>query len=206
MSKTSPTRINLLNQKKDLKTAQKGYKLLKDKRDGLMKKFMEVIKQTKDQRRMVEKELSFVFHNYIRASSILDHRFIVTALAGTGAKIKLKADYHNLMSVPIPEINSSLEGNPLNYSYLETNGDLDTAINRLAEILPALMKLAEMETTIENLSLEIEKTRRRTSALEHKMIPTLEKNIRFISDRLEEQGRETIVRTMRIKAMVTANE
>jgi V/A-type H+/Na+-transporting ATPase subunit D len=204
--KVNPTRINLLNLKKDLKTAQKGYNLLKDKSDGLMKKFMEVIQETKDLRSKVEKDLSKAFNSYLRASGAMSQKAMDSALMLPNTKIELEVSTHSIMSVLIPSFKINKEGNAFSYGFLETSGDLDNAILKFDKVFPDLVRLAELEKTVENLAEEIEKTRRRVSALENTMIPNLKETIRFIYMRLEEQARDAVVSTMRIKAMIVERE
>ncbi|PCI29471.1 V-type ATP synthase subunit D [Candidatus Wolfebacteria bacterium] len=204
--KVNPTRINFLNLKRELKMANRGHKLLKDKRDGLMKKFMEVISEVKDLRIEVESGLAKVFKSYTRASTMMRRKSIASAFMLPNATIEIEATEKTLMSVPIPTFNLKKEGSLFSYGFLETSGDLDSAVMSLDEVFPSLIKLAEREKVVENMAVEIEKTRRRASALENTMIPNLKETIRFISGRLEEQARDAVVSTMRIKAMIIAKE
>ncbi|MEX0931363.1 MAG: V-type ATP synthase subunit D [Candidatus Paceibacterota bacterium] len=204
--KVSPTRINLLTLKRDLKLATRGHKLLKDKRDGLMKKFMQTIREVKALRDQVEKELGDMFSSYTRASVLMAQKSIDNAFLLPNAKLSLTVTTQSVMSVPIPNFTLKKEGSLFCYGMLDTSGDLDTAINKLDATLPSLFRLAELEKTVENLALEIERTRRRASALENTRIPNLKETIRFISMRLEEQARDAVVGTMRIKAMILAKE
>jgi len=201
--KVNPTRINLLRLKKELKTAEKGYKLLKDKRDGLMKKFMELIGETKKLRKNVEADLRQSLLSYARASTSLSPKVMDTIFLVPNTKLSLEVKTESVMSVPIPRFTISKTGNIFCYGFLETNGDLDLSLAKLDALFPDLVRLAELEQAVENLSLEIEKTRRRTNALEHNIIPALKNSIRSIGMRLEEQARDAIVSTMRIKARIT---
>lgn len=204
--KVSPTRIALLRLKKDLKVAQKGHKLLKDKRDGLVKKFMTVIYEAKSLRESVEKRLGSAFDSYTRASSIIPSAVLKTALMVPNAKIDLDVNVTSVMSVKIPEFKISKEGSIFSYGTLETTGDLDNAMVKFDSVFVDILKLAEMEKTAENLAEEIEKTRRRVSALENVRIPNLEDTIKFITMQLDERNRDAVVSTMRVKAMILAKE
>jgi len=204
--KVNPTRINLLSLKKDLKTAARGYRLLRDKRDGLMKKFMQVIKETRDLRAAVEKDLSQVFSSYTRAASFMSVTSLNNLFLLPNAEISIEGRTQTIMSVPIPSFSVKKSGTLFSYGLLETSGDLDTAVQTLDSLFPDLIKLAKLEKTVENLAFEIERTRRRASALENTMIPNLKDTIRFITMRLEEQARDAIVGTMRIKAMIVERE
>jgi len=204
--KVNPTRINLLNLKRELKVARRGHKLLKDKRDGLMKKFMGTIRRTKELRGAVEEEMSDLFRSYTRASVAMSRTSVSTAFMLPNARITIDVTNASIMSVETPLFTLKREGSLLSYGMLETHGELDAAIVKLDALFPHLIELAQLEKTITNLATEIERTRRRASALENTRIPSLASAIRFITSRLEEQARDTIVGAMRIKAMIVAKE
>lgn len=204
--KVSTTRITLLNLKKELKVAQKGHKLLKDKRDGLMKKFMALIRETRALRESVEIRLGSAFESYARANAMISESVLESAMMLPNAEISLDVNVKNVMSVKLPEFQITKKGNAFSYGYLGTTGDLDNAIIKFDEVFVDIIRLAELESSVERLAEEIEKTRRRVSALEHIRIPDLQDTIRFISLQLEERGRDAIVSTMRVKAMITEGE
>lgn len=204
--KVNPTRINLLLLKKKLKTAKRGHKLLKDKRDGLMKKFMAIIRDVKKLREEIEVSLGDVFKSYTKASAYMSDTAINRAFMLPNAKLNLEVKEESLMSVPIPKMTLTKDGSLFSYGLMETTGDLDSAMEQFDAVLPSLITLAELEKTVENLAKEIERTRRRASALENTMIPNLNDTIRFITSRLEEQARDAVVSTMRIKAMILEKE
>ncbi|MEX1026948.1 MAG: V-type ATP synthase subunit D [Candidatus Paceibacterota bacterium] len=204
MLKVNPTRVNLLALKKRLKTAKKGHKLLKDKRDGLIQKFMQIIKETRELRRQIDQELGTALHTYVRGSSMISKKVLDVAFMVPTSKVSLDVSTESVMAVSIPRFTVHKNGNGFSYGFLETNGDIDRAISQIDEVFPALIKLAELEKAIENLADEIEKTRRRTNALENVMIPNLNSTIRYITTRLEEQQRDAVVASMKIKDMITA--
>ena len=204
--KVTPTRITLLNLKKELVVAEKGYKLLKDKRDGLMKKFIEIIKTTRSLRESVEEELGDAFISYTKANALLNEKVIDTAFVLPNTTTNLDVAVKNVMSVPIPQFNIKKEGSAFCYGMLETNGGIDDAIVKFDKVFPDIIKLAELEKSAENLAQEIERTRRRVSALENTRIPNLKDTIRFITGQLEERARDAVVSTMRVKAMILAKE
>ena len=204
--KVNPTRIALLGLKKELKTAQKGHKLLKDKRDGLVKKFMAVIYEAKAVRESVETRLGSAFDSYTRASAMTNAASLDTAFLAPNAKIDLDVKVKSVMSVKIPEFSIEKSGNAFSYGMFETTGDLDNAMVKFDEVFVDILKLAELEKTAENLAEEIEKTRRRVSALENVRIPNLQETIKFITMQLDERNRDAVVSTMRVKAMILAKE
>ncbi len=204
--KVSPTRISLLNLKKELGVAKKGHKLLKDKRDGLIKKFMAIIFETRDLRKSVEERLGMAFDSYQRSSATTPRLAQEVALMVPNAKINLEVSVKTVMSVKIPEFKVSKEGSAFSYGFLDTSGDLDNAIVKFDEVFVDIMRLAALEKSAENLAEEIEKTRRRVSSLENIMIPNLQETIKFISMQLDERARDAVVSTMRVKAMIVAKE
>lgn len=204
--KVSPTRVALLRLKKELKVAKKGHKLLKDKRDGLVKKFMGVIYEAKSLRESVEERLGSAFDSYARASGMTNANSLDTAFLAPNAKVDLGVKVHSVMSVKIPEFTVEKEGSAFSYGLLETTGDLDNAMVKFDEVFVDILKLAELEKSAESLAEEIEKTRRRVSALENVRIPNLQETIKFITMQLDERNRDAVVSTMRVKAMVVAKE
>jgi len=204
--KVSPTRVSLLTLKKELKLAQKGHKLLKDKRDGLVKKFMVVIYEAKALRESVEVRLGSAFDSYTRASAMTAAAALDTAFMAPNAKIDLGVKIQSVMSVKIPEFTVEKTGSAFSYGMLETTGDLDNAIVKFDEVFVDILRLAQLEKTAEMLAEEIEKTRRRVSALENVRIPNLQDTIKFITMQLDERNRDAVVSTMRVKAMILAKE
>ena len=204
--KVNPTRIALLGLKKELKVAKKGHKLLKDKRDGLVKKFMTVIYEAKSTRESVEERLGAAFDSYSRASAMTAAATLDSAFLAPSAKIDLGVSVKSVMSVKIPEFTVEKSGSAFSYGLYETTGDLDNAIVKFDDVIVDILRLAELEKTAENLAEEIEKTRRRVSALENVRIPNLEDTIKFITMQLDERNRDAVVSTMRVKAMILAKE
>ena len=204
--KVNPTRVSLLRLKKELKTAKKGHKLLKDKRDGLVKKFMSVIYEAKALRESVEARLGSAFDSYTRASAMTPAAALDTAFLVPNAKINLGVKVHNVMSVKVPEFTVEKTGSAFSYGLLETTGDLDNAMVKFDDVFVDILRLAALEKTAENLAEEIEKTRRRVSALENIRIPNFQDTIKFITMQLDERNRDAVVSTMRVKAMILEKE
>jgi V/A-type H+-transporting ATPase subunit D len=194
--------MELLKLKKRLKTAIKGHKLLKEKRDGLMKEFMEIIKVAKETRKKMEEILSIGFHSYTLASANMTDMTINTASQITSQKMTIDFSTKSVMSVKIPQINFSTKGDYISYGFYDTSGELDIALKNMQESLPTLIKLAQIEKSAQMLALEIEKTRRRVNALEHVMIPNLQETVKYIQMKLSEQERSVITTTMVVKEMI----
>lgn len=202
----NPTRMELLNLKRRLATAVRGHKLLKDKQDGLMQKFMGIIRETRDVRREVEKRLGNAFDSMSLASAMMYPEMLGLALKSSEAKISLGVKTKNVMGVRVPEFEFKREGRVINYGFVHSSGELELALSKFEDGLEVLMRLAELEKTAEALAEEIEKTRRRVNALEYRMIPDLKETIKFIQMKLDEAARSAVVQVMQLKARLEAEE
>ena len=191
----------VLNQLKGrLKTARRGHKLLKDKRDELMRQFMDVVKRNKELRGIVEKGLTEAFGSLQVASAIMSPEMMEQALLYPRQSVELDMTYQNIMSVNVPRYSFHTKNNDSSeiypYGFAQTSGELDDALDKLARVFEDMLELAQV------LAEEIEKTRRRVNALEYVMIPELEENIKYITMKLEENENSTKVRLLKVKEMV----
>ena len=198
----NPNRMELLQLKRKRQVALRGHKLLKDKLEGLLKDFMQVVKQYRELRRQVDAEISAVFGNLILASATMPREVFLTALAFSKCVAKLSVRERLIMNVRVPSFAFSLEGALLSYGLEATNRDLDLAMGRIREVLERMVKLAEVEKTLELVAQEIEKTRRRVNALEYILIPQQEEAIHTIEGKLDELERANITRLMKIKQLL----
>ena len=196
----NPTRMELKRLKTRLKTAQRGHKLLKDKSDEMIRRFMEFAKENKSLREEVEKELSSALTTFVVAKAVSDEAAIQQAVAMPSKTVSLDMDSRNVMSVLVPVINikESQSGETYPYAFSSVTAELDSSIEALNKILHKMVKLAEVEKTCNMLAIEIEKNRRRVNALEYVMIPQLEETIRFITMKLDENERSNIVRLVKV--------
>ena len=197
----------VLNQLKGrLKTARRGHKLLKDKRDELMRQFMDVVKRNKQLRIRVEEGLTEAFASLQVASSIMSPEMMEQALLYPRQSVELDMKFKNIMSVNVPLYSFTTKNNDPTeiypYGFAQTSGELDDALEHMAKVFEDMLELAQVEKTMQLLAEEIEKTRRRVNALEYVMIPDLEKNIKYISMKLEENENSTKVRLLKVKEMV----
>lgn len=192
--------------KRRTKSAQRGHKLLKDKQDGLMQEFLTVIRSAKELRSKVEGEIGQAFHQFLLASAWLTDAQLENALSSPEAKISLEVETKNVMSVRIPFFTIRKEGNPRAYGFSGTNALLDEAVTKFDELFETLIELAQIEKQAESLAIELETTRRRVNALEHKMIPDLLETVKYITMKLDESERSGIIATMRIKASLEEQE
>lgn len=204
----NPTRMELTNLKRKLITARRGHKLLKDKRDELMRQFLDMIRENKDLREEVEEAISGANKKMALARSVVQSEILDTALMLPKQEMTLDIKEKNVMSVLIPqysvEYKTADADDIYSYGYAYTSGDMDGAIYSLSVILPKMIRLAEVEKSCQLMASEIEKTRRRVNALEHVMIPRYEETIKYIKMKLDENERSTTTRLMKVKDMMIA--
>lgn len=202
----NPTRMELTRQKKRLATATRGHKLLKDKRDELMRRFMELVRENKRLREKVEAGILAANKNFALARASSSDQVLNTALLAPKQAVYLEAQPRNVMSVEIPafqvKTRTADAGDIYSYGFAYTSGELDSAVRELSGLLPDMLRLAETEKACQLLAAEIEKTRRRVNALEHVMIPDAREKIRYISMKLDENERSTQIRLMKVKNLM----
>jgi V-type ATPase, D subunit len=192
--------------KDKLAVARKGHKLLKDKRDELMRQFLIMVRENMELRKHVEEGIRQANINFIVAKAGMDAETLNTALMAAKQKVTLGVSTKNVMSVNIPVFDvrtkTASETDIYSYGYAFTSSDLDGAIKSLADIRDDMILLAEKEKACKLMAAEIEKTRRRVNALEHVIIPEAQKNIKYISMKLEETARDNTIRLIKVKDMV----
>ncbi len=202
----SPTRMVLTSLKKRLRTARRGHKLLKDKRDELMKRFLDIVRENKSLREIVEAQLQIVHSRFVMARAEMNSELLEEALMFPKQKIELNTSTRNIMSVDVPVLEftfkSDDEGDIYPYGFANTTGELDGAIATLSDLTGDLLKLAELEKSAQLMADEIEKTRRRVNALEYVLIPNLEETIKYIVMKLDENERGNLTRLMKVKDMM----
>lgn len=202
----NPTRMELSKLKKKLQSARRGHKLLKDKRDELMRQFMILIKENRQLRSEVETAIAEADKYMAVAGSVMQREVLETALMIPKQEVELEVSEKNVMSVYIPEFRTKYKTSDTSdiYSYgtAFTSTDLDGAVSALSEVFPKMIRLAEVEKACQLMADEIEKTRRRVNALEHIMIPDYEETIKYITMKLSENERNTTTSLMKVKDMV----
>ena len=203
--RVNPTRMELLKLKKRVTMAKRGHRLLKDKRDQLMKEFLRLIRENKSLREELEKKLSKAFRSFLIASAMMSSEVMEESLMYSKGQVAVDVKLATTMGVTVPKFEleqGDEEGEAYSYGFVGTSSELDASLGIFAEALPLMIKLSEVEKAVELLADEIEKTRRRVNALEYVMIPNLEKAVKSITMKLGEQERSNITRLMKIKDIV----
>ena len=203
----NPTRMELTKLKRRLVTAKRGHKLLKDKQDELMRRFIDMIKKNNEIRKAVEEELTASLKDFLMARAVMSSEFLEEAIVYPKESISLNVGRENIMSVNVPVMTFERklkgdEGSIYPYGFANTSSELDGAIEKLYGILPKLLELAQIEKACQLMADEIEKTRRRVNALEYMTIPQLEETIKYIKMKLDENERGSLTRLMKVKEMI----
>ncbi len=202
----NPTRMELTRLKGKLKTSIRGHKLLKDKRDELMKQFLDTVREVRELRAEVEKELMKVHGSFTVASALMSGPAMEQALMYPKQSVELDMTFKNVMSVSVPtyhfKTRTEDSSDIFPYGYANTSGELDAAVEALGAVFQSMLKLAQIEKTAQLLAEEIGKTRRRVNALEYVVIPQTQENIRYISMKLDENDRSNTTRLMKVKDML----
>lgn len=206
----NPTRMVLSTLKDQLRVAIKGHKLLKDKRDEMMKIFLDLAREIQALREEVDPQLKDVYSSFSVARAVMTPEMLEEALMYPKQSVNLIASTKNVMSVEVPEfdfeMNSTDQSDVYPYGFATTSGELDKSIEKLTELFPKLLKLAAMEKEAMLLADEIEKTRRRVNALEYVKIPDYQETIKYIKMKLDEDERGNQTRLMKVKDMMLKEE
>ena len=205
------TRIESINMKKSLKTAQRGHKLLKDKLDELIKKIIELVQKNEQLRKKTDEMLINAYQNFMLAKAVMGEEGIEEALVIPKQAVSVNISENSIMSVKIPQFDFKKEAeentnNKILYGFAYTTSELDKAIESFSEVAENLLELAQNEKAIELISAEIEKTRRRVNAIENVTIPNYIDTIKYIQLKLSEDERASTSRLMKIKDMLMENK
>ena len=202
----NPTRQELNRLKARLRTSIRGHKLLKDKRDELMKQFMDVVRENRELRKRVEEGLMRAHGAFTVAAALMSPEMLEQSLLYPKQSVELDMTFQNIMSVDVPQYHfhttSQDPGEVYPYGFAQTSGELDDAVDAMSQVFQDMLRLAEVEKTSQLLAEEIEKTRRRVNALEYVKIPEMQANIKYINMKLDENERANTIRLMKVKDMI----
>ena len=204
--RVNPTRMEMKKLQGRYNTARRGHKLLKDKRDELMKQFLEIVRRNKELRKRVERGLEQANGAFTIAAAVMSPEMLEQSLLYPKQSVELEVGSRNMMSVNVPTYTFHTRNeDPADifpYGFAQTSGELDAALEALSSVFRDMLELAEVEKTMQLLAQDIEKTRRRVNALEYVVIPEMERNIRYITMKLDENERGNTTRLMKVKDMV----
>lgn len=199
------TRMELLRLKKRLNLAWRGHKLLKDKRDELMRQLLAVIDEVKVLRLSIEKEFQSIVERFVLARASIGPYQVEQELLLPVKKISVSISKRNIIGVHVPVYAKEVSGDIIPYGYMNTSGEMDIALNDFDKSIENLLDLAEKEKAVQLMAMEIEETRRRVNVLEYKLIPSIIETIRFITMKLDEIERSNTVRLMKVRDIVRSH-
>jgi len=200
----NPTRMELKKLKKRFETSRRGHKLLKDKRDELMKQFLEVVRENKNLRASVEERLRAYYRSFNAAGAAANPRILEEALLAPTGDASVDVDLTNMMSVNVPVFTGEGIEPGISYGLAFTPPGLDSALEELSSLSNDMIRLAQLEKTAQLLAAEIERTRRRVNALEYILMPNYLAAIKRITLKLDEDERSNTARLMKVKEMMVA--
>lgn len=201
----NPTRMELNRLRRRLALARRGHKLLKDKRDELMRQWLGVIEEVRQLRFSIEEEFQSILERFVLAKAAAGSCQTEQELLLPSKKVSISVSRKNVMSVHIPEYTMEISGGIIPYGYINTSGEMDITLKSFEKFIDNLLNLAEKEKMLQLMAVEIEETRRRVNALEYKLIPDITETINFITMKLDENERSNIVRLMRVKDIVRSH-
>jgi len=205
LANVNATRMELLRLKKRLNLAWRGHKLLKDKRDELMRQLLEVIDEVKELRLSIEKEFQSIVERFVLARASIGSYQVEQELLLPVKKISVSISKRNIIGVHVPVYAKEVSGDIIPYGYMNTSGEMDIALNDFDKSIENLLDLAEKEKAVQLMAMEIEETRRRVNVLEYKLIPSIIETIRFITMKLDEAERSNTVRLMKVRDIVRSH-
>lgn len=196
-----PIRTELLKLRLRLKLAKRGHELLKQRRDELMRRFMEAIKDAKMQRQKVEKIIEMVYRNTSVARALMDENEFESTMKSV-KPVHVEIGIENIGGIKISRI-AATEMPEFFYGLARTPDRLNKAASDMRRLFPEIIKLAEIERTIHALADEISITRRRVNALERIIIPRIEETLKYIEMKLDEREREEFITRKKVKELVS---
>ena len=203
---TKTTRMELLALKNRMKLAERGHNLLREKRDSLIMEFFNIITEIKESREKVDQSLAEAFSALTQAKMIMGPARVIEFAYASKFEADLKISTRSMMGVRVPVLSVEQRSSELPYSLSDSSTKFDVMSEKFKEALKAIVQLAEIESTVKRLALEIERTKRRVSALETVVIPRLDATVRFVKLALEERDREDFVRLKMVRDWITAEE
>ena len=203
MMEIQPTRMELIKLRRRIRMAERGHALLKMKRDGLIMEFRQLLEEAKE-------VITAMIEKYEKAQQKLVLAIAVDGIVAVKsmalACCRLQPSFtmkrKNIMGVVVPVIKREPVRKKITergYGILSTTARIDEAVSAYEELVDAILEVAEIETTLRKLIEEIERTKRRVNALEYRVIPTMKELAKFISFKLEEMDRESIIRLKKLK-------
>lgn len=203
--RVNPNRMELLRLRKRLVLAKRGHNLLQDKLEEMMRRFMVLLKDIDKAKDDFQVRTQNMLGDLIYCRITTSKDNFGQSISKIDPKIALSISTMRIMNVKVPVFNIEELKIDKHYDFFKTSAQLDLVVAHALDYIQALLKLAQLFKTLDILSSEIERTRRRVNALEYMLIPSIQDTIRYITQKLNEFERGNLVRLMRVKEIVRAH-
>ncbi|MCM8760146.1 MAG: V-type ATP synthase subunit D [Candidatus Omnitrophica bacterium] len=190
--KVNPNRMELLKLRKRLLLAKRGHKLLKDKEEQLLIEFRSLIERVKEERKSVEEEILQFYIDVLKMKGLIDERIWNAFIETDFFKTRFSQEIKRVFNIPVAEIYLHISSDKILPDYLLSPYH-QYLLKKGKEILKRLLNLASLENKLISFAIEIERTRRRVNALEYVLIPNIQETIKFITFKLNEAERTSLV-------------
>ena len=204
LANVNATRMELLRLRRRVGLAQRGHRLLSEKRDEISRQLIKIARQIQPLRKQVESQLLETCRRFMLARASMEPEDTTAALEVPTKKFALTVKLSRIMNVAVPNLAGEMEGDIICYGFATTSGEMDAALMALERAFDNLIELAEKEKQARLLATELQMTRRRVNVLEHVVIPELHQTIKFIFDKLAEAERDNTSRLMKIADIIRA--
>ncbi len=205
MEQVKPTRMELMKKRAQIKLAEQGRDLLREKMDALIQEFFKILSTVSNSREELEGISNAADFALLIAQAVDDPVTLKSASYATRSAINVDITGKNIMGVPVPVIQKKRISRTLlerGYGVIATSGRIDETAERYEAEIDLLIELAETETAMRRLGSEIQMNRRRVNALEQILIPELQAQAKFIKNAIEEREREDLFRLKKVKSII----
>ena len=195
----APTKSNLFKAKSSLELCEKGYELLDKKRTVLIKEMFVFVEKARNVHNEIYKVISEGYAALQKANITLGVKNVEDMSYGIPNDEHFEILLRSVMGVDIPSLKYDKNDVQPATGFYNTNDAFDGARKKFEEVKFKIYELAELENSIFKLAKGIEKTQKRTNALEYIRIPQFKEEVKFIQEELEEKEREDFFRLKRLK-------
>jgi V/A-type H+-transporting ATPase subunit D len=205
MEQVNPTRMELIKKKTQIKLAEQGRDLLREKMDALIQEFFRIMESVSKSRDELEVVANAAQRSLLTALAVDDSVTLKSASFATRKGLFIDIKGKNIMGVPVPVLEKKRVSKSIlerGYSIISTSGRIDEAAEKFEMELDLIIGLAETETSLKRLGGEIQMTRRRVNALEQVLIPDLKKQAKYIKNTIDEREREDLFRLKKVKKII----
>lgn len=200
--RVNPNRMELLRLRRRLALAQRGHKLLEDKLEEMMRRFLHLLKDIDKAEEDFKARNQNMLNDLLYCRITSSKKDFEESLSKIRSRITIATSFIRIMNLKVPEFTIEELAIEKDYDFFKTSPQLDLAVYRADGYINSLLTLAKLVKTLDILSYEIERTRRRVNALEYILIPSIQDTIKYITQKLSEFERSNLTRLMRVKELI----